>query len=237
MRVYAVVGGIAAGKSTVAHRMARLYDGTWIDADRVGHRILELQRVRRRLLAAFGPDIVGRGGRIDRRRLGARVFGHRGRLRRLDAIVHPEIAARLRAKLAALARCGERFVLLDAALYFEFDIGWPVDGVLAVVASRQRRRERLLERPGATPETVEARLRSQPRLAAWIRRADVKLDNNGARSELDGRIQEAWRTLRRLPRRRRGRVRRGAQHRSSRVAAAGRPSQGVSLICRGSVRT
>lgn len=69
MRVYAVVGGMAAGKSTVARRLARRHGGTWIDADRIGHRVLALQRVRRRLLDAFGPDIVGRAGSIDRRRL------------------------------------------------------------------------------------------------------------------------------------------------------------------------
>jgi dephospho-CoA kinase len=205
MRVYAVVGGIAAGKSTVARRMARAYGGTWIDADRVGHRVLELQRVRQRLLDAFGPDIVGPSGGIDRSRLGTRVFGHPARLRRLNAIVHPEIARRVRARLAALARRGERFVLLDAALYFEFDLGWTVDGVLAVVATRGVRRRRLQARSGLAPEAAAARLRSQPKLGTWIRRADVRLDNNGARTELDGRIQEAWRELRRLPRSRRGR--------------------------------
>jgi dephospho-CoA kinase len=205
MRLYAVVGGIAAGKSTVVRRMARRYGGTWIDADRLGHQVLELAPVRQRLLDAFGPDIVGRRGSIDRRRLGARVFGHPARLRRLNAIVHPEIARRVRARLEALARRKERWVLLDAALFFEFDLGWPVDGVLAVVAPRRLRRARLLRRSGVTLAAANARLASQPQLAAWIRRADVRLDNDCALQELDGRIQDAWRELRRLPRPRRGR--------------------------------
>jgi dephospho-CoA kinase len=205
MRVYAVVGGIAAGKSTVARRLARRYGGTRIDADRLGHQVLGLVRVRQRLLDAFGPDIVGRGGRIDRRRLGAGVFGHPARLRRLNAIMHPEIARRVQLRLAGLARRQERFVLLDAALYFEFDLGWPVDGVLAVVASRRARQERLLQRPDVTPAVARARLNSQPHLAAWVRRADVRLDNDCARRDLDGRIQIAWRELQRLPRSRRRR--------------------------------
>ena len=205
MRVYAVVGGIAAGKSTVARRLARRHGGTWIDADRVGHHVLALGRVRQRLLDAFGPDIVGRAGSIDRRRLGARVFGHPARLRRLNAIVHPEIARRVHARLAALQRRGAGLVLLDAALYFEFDLGWPVDGVLAVVAPRRLRRARLLQRPGVTPAAADARLQSQPQLSAWIRRADVRLDNDCALQELDGRIQDAWRELQRRLRPRRGR--------------------------------
>jgi dephospho-CoA kinase len=205
MRVYAVVGGIAAGKSTVTRRLARRHRGTWIDADRLGHQVLGLVRVRRRLLDAFGPDIVGRDGHVDRRRLGARVFGHPARLRRLNAIVHPEIARRVRLRLAVLARQQKRFVLLDAALFFAFDLGWPVDGVLAIVASRPTRQQRLLQRPGMTPAAARARLNSQPQLAAWLRRADVKLDNDCALDELDGRIQTAWRALRHLPRPRRGR--------------------------------
>lgn len=128
----------------------------------------------------------------------------------MNAIVHPEIARRVRARLAALRRRGERFVLLDAALFYEFEWGGPVDGVLAVVAPLRLRRARLLQRPGMTPAAAAARLRSQPQLASWIRRADVRLANDGGLRELNDRIEVAWRELRRRRRPRRGREGRGA---------------------------
>ena len=207
MRIYAVVGGIAAGKSTVARRLARRHGGTWLDADRVGHQVLRLRRVQRRLLATFGPDIVAPGGGIDRRRLGAQVFGKPARLRALNGIVHPEIAARIRARLGRLRRRGVPFVLLDAALFYEFDLGLPVDGVLAVVARRAVRRERLQARNGWTAREAEARLRSQPGVEDWTRRAGVRIDSDCTWRELDARLEAAWRELRRQKRRRgRGRV-------------------------------
>lgn len=199
MKIYAVVGGIAAGKSTVARRLARRYGGRRIDADRIGHAVLRAPAVQRRLLAAFGADIVAPGGGIDRARLGARVFGRPARLASLNGIVHPEIARRLRLRLAALARDGAPFVLLDAALFFEFDPGCRVDGVLAVTAPRAVRLERLRTR-GLTASAARARIASQPRVAAWTRRADVRLDTDCRLRELDARIDTAWQELRRAKR-------------------------------------
>ncbi len=201
MRVYAVVGGIAAGKSTVARALAR-GRGVRIDADRIGHAVLRLERVRRRLLAQFGPDIFAANGHVDRRRLGATVFGNQTRLRQLDAIVHPEIARRLRSKLESLQRRGVAVAILDAALYFELGLDRPVDGVLAVTATRRVRRSRLQAQRGLSAAEAEARLRSQPRLATWTRRADVRIDTDCSLPVLRARIERAWRELRRLHQRR-----------------------------------
>ncbi len=208
MKVYALVGGMAAGKSTVARRIARRYGGHWLEADRAGHQVLRLERVRQRLLALFGPAILAADGAIDRRRLGRRVFGDPARLAALDRVVHPEIAARVRRRIGAFERRGAAFVLLDAALFFEIDLGQPVDGVLAVVAPRRVRRQRLRDRGQWTLAEIDARLASQPRVGAWARRADVRLINDGDRRTLDARIDVAWKALRRVPtRRRRGRGR------------------------------
>jgi len=230
MQVYAIVGGIGAGKSTVARRLARRPGVARIDADRIGHQVLRGAAVRQRLIATFGPDIVGRDGGIDRRRLGAIVFGAPQRLGRLNAIVHPLLAARVHRRLAALQRRGIRYVLLDAALFFELDLELEVDAVLAVVAPRAVRAERLRRRGNLSDAQIEARLQSQPGLASWTRRADVRLRNDGGRRELEARIEAAWRAL--LRSRRRGRNRRGADHRPRRAAGSRRSPQGVSLISR-----
>jgi dephospho-CoA kinase len=199
VKVYAVVGGIGAGKSTVARRLARRHGGRRLDADRIGHAVLRNSRVRQRLLAAFGPDIVAPGGGIDRARLGARVFGRPARLRTLERIVHPEIAARLRTRLAALERVGARFALVDAALFYEFDLGRDVDGILAVTAPDAVRLARLRQR-GLSARAARARMASQPRVRSWNRRADVRLDTDCSLGELNARIDAAWQDLRRARR-------------------------------------
>jgi len=207
MRVYAVVGGIAAGKTTVCRLLAGT-GGVVLSADRVGHRALDLRRVRQQLLALFGPGIVGADGAVDRRRLGRLVFGKPAALRALDAVVHPEIARLLATRLAALRRRGVRLVFLDAALFLDFGAALEVDGVLAVVAPRRLRRERLLGRDRLSRSEIEARLGSQPRLAVWTRRADVRIDTDCSRAELAARVQRAWQELRRRHRGPRGRKKR-----------------------------
>lgn len=125
MKVIGVVGGVGAGKSYVAQAFARL-GAVVIDADRVGHDVLELETVRAELRAVFGPEIFSAQGRVDRRALARRVFspGEQGAewLRRLEAITHPEIERRLRRRLVELAQQGTAAVVLDAAIMIR--TGW-----------------------------------------------------------------------------------------------------------------
>ena len=200
MRLYAVVGGIGSGKTTVCRMLHRHAGVAVIDADRLGHRALEDPGVKRQLLAHFGTDIVGAGGRIERRRLGARVFGRPRHLRRLNDIVHPRIARAVQQRLRRLRRLGTRAAVLDAALYFDVDLGVEADAVLAVTAPRAVRRRRLQRRDGLSARDIERRLSSQPRLGVWTRRADVRVDTVGSLAELERRVRLAWRDLQRVRR-------------------------------------
>jgi dephospho-CoA kinase len=202
MRVFAVVGGIAAGKTTVCRLLAERHGAVVVDADRIGHRVLESPSIRRRLVERFGGALLGPTGRIDRRRLGRRVFSDVRHRQWLDALVHPEIGRRIRRRLGDLRRRGTAVAVLDAALYFEVRLGVEVDAVLAVTAPRSVRRRRLAARDDLTPDQIEARLASQPGVASWTRKADVVLDTNGPREALPARVDAAWRELQRCARRR-----------------------------------
>lgn len=202
MHVFAVVGGIGAGKSTVCEILGRTHGAVIIDADRLGHQVLESASVRRQLIERFGGDIVGKEGRIDRRRLGNYAFSNLQHRQWLDALVHPVIGRRIRRRLRYRREAGIRTVLLDAALYFEAQLAVQVDAVLAVTAPRSVRRKRLAERDDLTAAQIEARLDSQPGVASWSRRADVVINTNGSRRNLPARVEQAWRTLQQVARHR-----------------------------------
>ncbi len=204
MRVYAVVGGIAAGKSVVSGMLARR-GGEVIDADRLGHRVLRIPRVVRELSQRFGADTVGADGAIDRRALGKRVFGKPAHLRDLNAVVHPEIGRLVRQRLAALRRRRVRFAILDAALFLDVDLAVEVDAVIAVTAPRRVRRARLRARDQLTAAECEARLDSQRRLGVWTRQADFRIDTHGSLAQVEERVKALWPQLQRF----RGRRRRG----------------------------
>ncbi len=203
MRRYAVVGGSGAGKSTVCRLLARR-GGVHLDVDRLGHTVLRRARLRRELSARFGAAILGPDGGIDRRALGRVVFADAAKRSALNALVHPHIGALLRRRLESLERRRVRFVVIDAALFLDVDLGVPVDAVIAVTARRALRRTRLRQRSGLGAAEVEARLRSQRRLGVWTRHADFRLDTSGSLELVERRVEALWRALCRRKRRKRG---------------------------------
>ena len=100
MKLLGLTGGIACGKSTVSRLLLAEYGVPVVDADAISHRVLAKGTLAsRRVIAAFGTDIVGPDGTIDRKRLAALVFGDRAARRRLEKIQMPHIAIDLAASL------------------------------------------------------------------------------------------------------------------------------------------
>ena len=101
VRTVGVTGGIGSGKSSGVQILAEL-GAVVVDADRVGHEVYAPGTVGfDQVVAAFGADIVGTDGAIDRKRLGAIVFGDPAALARLNAVVHPLIRAAVAERVAA----------------------------------------------------------------------------------------------------------------------------------------
>ncbi len=125
MKVLGIVGGIGSGKSFVADCFARL-GATVIDADTIGHQVLDDGRVREALVQTFGADILRHDGSVDRRALARRVFapGDEGvrSLRQLEMLTHPEIERRIETRLQELRSQNVPVVVLDAAIMLQ--TGW-----------------------------------------------------------------------------------------------------------------
>lgn len=158
MVILGLTGSIAMGKSTAAAHLRRL--GLPVhDADAAVHRLLaEDPETIREVRRAF-PKTV-KAGRVDRRALGARVFGDPAALRRLESILHPRVR---RAELRFLhrqARRGATMVVLDIPLLFETGGEARCDAVLVVSAPAFIQAQRVLRRPGMTPQRL-AEIRAQ----------------------------------------------------------------------------
>lgn len=188
-----LTGGIASGKSTAARYLEQL-GGFVIDADKLGHRVYEPGTAGfRAVVSAFGDDIVGQDGQVDRRALGAKVFGDADALKRLTDIVWPEIRALAEAEMSALlADDPARVVVLEAAVLFE--AGWQdaVDEVWTVVVEPDVALARACARDGLTEEDVRRRLDSQMSNDDRRSRADVVIDNSGDTETLLARLDREW---------------------------------------------
>jgi dephospho-CoA kinase len=173
-----LVGRTGSGKSTVARALAD--DGAVvIDADALGHEVTDGDpEVRAALGAEYGPDVYA-AGRLDRRRVAARVFADPAARARLDALVHPRILERIRSRIATLEAEGfDGVVVIDAALLLDWGLERELDAVALVTAPDARRIERLARARGWSADEARQRLAVQRDDVAFRASADVTLDNS-----------------------------------------------------------
>jgi dephospho-CoA kinase len=178
-----LTGGIACGKSTVA-AMFRDMGAYVIDADQLARDALAPGTPGARAVArVFGPDAAPNGV-VDRARLGALVFGHAKRRKRLEAIVHPYVfAAERRLAREIASRDPDAMVVFDAALLIETGAYRRMDAVVVVIADQRTQLARMAARDHMPRAVALARIRSQWPLAAKRRVADYVIDGRRPKAE------------------------------------------------------
>ncbi|MGL6095667.1 MAG: dephospho-CoA kinase [Fimbriiglobus sp.] len=177
--VIGLVGGIGAGKSTVAAAMTRR-GAAVVDADRLGHAVLGRPDVAARLAELWGSRVLRPDGTVDRRAVAGIVFADPAERKKLENVVFPLIRAAAEEQIAAAAADpAVRFVVLDAAVLLE--AGWAdaCDKLVYVDAPHAVRLARLAARSGWTVAEVTAREAAQMPAAEKIALADAVLVNDG----------------------------------------------------------
>ena len=198
--IIGITGSIATGKSTACRRMMSEMGAHHCDADRLVHRLYDPGTgAFDRIVAIFGAEIVGEDGFIDRRKLGAKVFGkpeemgkltggyrkHRGRRqtghRRLERDARPNDVA-----------------LLEAVNLIEAGYGRWCSQVWLVACEEETARARLAARNSFTPEEVEQRLASQRPWEDRSPAADLVIFNNGTEAEFESEVRSRFSDVRNL---------------------------------------
>ncbi|HXK32451.1 MAG TPA: dephospho-CoA kinase [Dehalococcoidia bacterium] len=193
--IIGLTGGIASGKSVVSQMLAER-GALIIDADKVGHEAYARgSGCYDAVVEAFGPDVVGPDGEIDRRALGGKVFGDPAQRRRLEGIVWPWMRQTMEGRLGQLRADGVPVVVLEAAVLIEADWLPLVDQVWVVVADPAIARERIITRNGLSAEQADARIAAQLSNGERVAKADVVIENNGTLDDLRQRVADAWETL------------------------------------------
>ncbi len=145
---------MATGKTTVLKEWKKL-GAKIIRADEVGHQILLEEDVKEALVRKFGEQILS-NGKIDRDKLGRRVFGDREALDFLNKLTHPRINKRIEEMLRKM----DGVIVIEAAIVFEMGLYKLCDYIVATYCPREEQMTRLLEK-GFSREEAEARLASQ----------------------------------------------------------------------------
>lgn len=208
MKVVGLTGGICGGKSTICATLRRAGAAT-IDCDSLGHDVYAPGTpAHAQVVATFGRGVLaapaeGAAGAqddaatpIDRRALGARVFGDAAALARLNAIVWPAVRAAVEAQLAALAAAPDapRAVFVEAALLLEagFDKDVCTDGVWVAVVPPDVACRRLCARNGLTEEQARARIAAQRPVADYLRCATRAFHTDRPQEEVAAEVLSAY---------------------------------------------
>lgn len=197
MVIVGLTGSIGMGKSTAA-KILRQMGVPVYDADAAVHALQAPGGAALPPIEAAFPGVV-KNGVLDRQALGARVFGNKEALRRLEAIVHPLVGQRQRAFLKRAARRGARLVVLDIPLLFEGRGERRTDAVMVVSAPSFLQRRRVLARPGMNEEKFAGILRQQVPDTLKRAKADVVIPTGQGLAPTRAALRQAVARLKEVP--------------------------------------
>lgn len=196
MQRIGLTGGIAAGKSVAAQRLAErgavLIDYDVLSRDAVAPGSAGLADV----VAAFGETVLAADGTLDRPGLAAVVFADPGARERLNGIVHP-VVRRLAAEREAAAAAADpaAVVVHDVPLLVETGRADAFHLVVVVQAPAVLRVERLVRTRAMDRTEAERRIGAQATDEERLAVADVVLDGSGDPDDLRAEVDALWERL------------------------------------------
>ncbi|WP_166984886.1 dephospho-CoA kinase [Canibacter zhoujuaniae] len=187
MVVFALSGGIGAGKSTVADMFTKL--GAYsVDADELAREaVAPGSRALANIAKAFGDDLLLPDGSLDRAALGQIVFASDKKLKQLEAIVHPEVQRLGRERFKAIEKNDPNAIIVyQVPLLVEAQLAGNYAGNIILSADPRVRLSRLVENRGMSVADAQRRIDAQAseaeRLAVadWVIQTDVTQEETAA---------------------------------------------------------
>lgn len=196
MQVIGLTGGIAAGKTVVADRLAKL-GAVRIDADRLAREVVQPGTPALAAIAErFGTGVIAPDGTLDRPALGSVVFQDPDARRDLEAITHPAVRALSAERMAAAGEAdADAVVVYDIPLLVESGRVDEFDRVVVVYAPREERIRRLVELRGMSPEEAARRIASQATDDERLAVADDVIDSGVSLASTLAQTDRLWANL------------------------------------------
>ncbi len=190
-----LTGGIGSGKSTVAGMFAA-HGAPIIDADEIAHRLIRRNHpAYREIVGAFGAEILGADGEIDRQRLGERIFDCADERMRLEGIIHPRVRREIVDQVLVLE---SPYCIIVVPLLIEAGMQDLTDRILVVECSENQQIERVRARSGWSEDQIRRIMAAQVNLSERRRLADDLIINDAdlahVRAQVD-RLDEHYRAL------------------------------------------
>jgi dephospho-CoA kinase len=172
--IIGLTGGIGSGKTTIA-RMLQSKGFPVFYADEVAKKAYTDADVKKRVVHLLGEQSYDDWGQINKTHIADKVFNDRVLLEQLNAIIHPYVAKEFDQWLALQSSA---LVFKEAAILLETGGEKLLDGVLVVVADKEERIARVMQRDNVSREQVEARMSNQWSDEQRMAKANFVIENN-----------------------------------------------------------
>lgn len=190
MRIVGLTGGISSGKSTVSN-LFKAHGIPIVDADLVARDVVEKGTGGwKKVVSAFGEDILLPNGDIDRQKLGRIVFADPGKRKLLNQLLAPYISFGIFWKIVKLWMKGYKVIVLDIPLLFEAKMDRWTKPTIVVWVDPETQLRRLIARDGQSEDDARNRINAQMALDLKRDKADIVIDNTGSLDDLNERFQE-----------------------------------------------
>lgn len=202
VKIVGVTGGICSGKSTFCGMLREAGGGT-IDCDKLGHEsYLPGGLCYNALIKEFGEGILEKdgSGKIDRKALGAIVFGNKEAITKLNNIVWPAVYELSLQKIDEIKReqPDVKVIFVEAALLLEASWAYDLckDGVLFCYVPLDAAKERLMKRNGFSSEEADKRIKAQKDPKAFTTNPKLQLiETNVTLDEMKSLAQRKYREI------------------------------------------
>lgn len=180
MKVIGITGGVGAGKSTILDYLEQKHHAYVIQADKIGHLLMEPDGVcYEQVIALFGRQVIKNDKTIDRKQVSDVVFGNELMRQSLDDIIHPAVKTYILEEINRQKEAGSRLLIVEAALLLEEHYEEFCDAVWYVHTDTEIRIQRLIESRGYSIEKAQSIIARQASEDFFRTHADYMIINNG----------------------------------------------------------
>ena len=192
MKVIGITGGVGAGKSEILKYFKENYKAVVIEADKVGHLLMEPGGAcYYSIVEKFGSSILNGDQTINRGKLGKIVFADEALLKELNKIIHPRVKSHIVSEIAKeRAYHRTNLFVVEAALLLEDHYDVICDELWYIHTDESVRADRLRESRGYDEEKIANIIANQKSPEEFKMACDVTIDNSGAFADTCRQIEE-----------------------------------------------
>ena len=192
MKIIGITGGVGAGKSEILKYLKEKYKAVVIEADKVGHLLMEPGGAcYYSIVEKFGSSILNGDQTINRTKLGKVVFADEALLKELNKIIHPRVKSHIVSEIAKeRAYHRTNYFVVEAALLIEDHYDVVCDELWYIHTEESVRAKRLKEARGYDDEKIASICANQKSPEEFRSACQVEIDNSGNLADTCRQIDE-----------------------------------------------